>query len=251
MRSNIFNLFYSLPRLRGRVRVGAIGVVAIVLAICFASTTFAVPVVDVSQSSATEQQPLVQDQSSNSNAPQFNTKGLSFEQRLTRLEQIAAQQNQTQAMLAQLQQQVEQLQGQNDVMRHELEKLRNQQQTFYKDLNARLIVLEKPVTPAVVTPVAAIPAAPAPTTSSAEQTAYQQAYNLIAAQKYDQAVTGLQAFVKQYPNSTLVSSALYWQGEVLLVQGKQAQARTLFTQIVKKYPQSNKAAAAQAELDKK
>ena len=232
---------FALPTLRFTV---------VIFAFCFISfTTFAVPVVDVTQDSATEQ-PLVQDQSSNSNAPTFNTKGLSFEQRLTRLEQIAAQQAQTQAMIAQLQQQVEHLQGANDVMRHELETLRNQQQTFYKDLNARLIVLEKPATPAVVTPVAAVPAASTPSTPSAEQTAYQQSYNLIAAQKYDQAIAGLQAFVKQYPNSTLVPSALYWQGEVLLVQAKPAQARTLFTQIVKNYPKSNKAAAAQTELDK-
>jgi TolA-binding protein len=215
-----------------------------------ASILFASPVVvDLSQQENV-QSALVQGSGNDAvSMPSFNTARLTLEQRITRLEQIAASQTQNQALITQLQQQIEALQGQNDVLRHDMEQLKKQQQTYYQDLNTRLTALEKntaasvPVSPAASTPVPSNTA-----TISADQKAYQSAYALLGDKKYSQAIVALQGFVKQYPQSAYVPEALYWQAEVQLTQNNTAQAKILFEQLIKNYPKHPKTAAAQTEL---
>jgi tol-pal system protein YbgF len=208
-------------------------------------TAYAVPVVDVTKDEQT-QQPLLTD-SSSATAPTADTANMTNEQRIARLEQMVAAQAQMQLLdrINQLQQNVEILQGQNEILRHQLQQLQDQQRKYYQDLDQRVTALEggKKAVPAV--PVAT---GTVLTGSGDDQTAYQNAYNLLSKQQYDQALVALQTFVKQYPKSSYVPNAIYWQGEVLSAQSKNAPAAAMFQQLITQYPTSNKVPDAKLKL---
>jgi tol-pal system protein YbgF len=208
-------------------------------------TAFAVPVVDVTQDAQT-QQPLVSDSSSNA-APAADTANMTADQRIARLEQIVAAQGQMQLLdrINQLQQNVEILQGQNEILRHQLQQLQDQQRKYYQDLDQRVTALEGGKKAATAVPVAT---GTMPLGTGDDQTAYQNAYNLLSKQQYDQALVALQTFIRQYPKSSYVPNAIYWQGEVLSAQSKNAPAATMFQQLIAQYPTSNKVPDAKLKL---
>ena len=213
-------------------------------------TALAVPVVDVTKDAQT-QQALVTD--SSSAAPMaVDTSTMTSEQRIARLEQIVAAQTQMQLLdrINQMQQNVEILQGQNEILRHQLQQLQDQQRKYFQDLDQRVTTLEagKKMTPATGAPSTATSSVVSSNTSVDDQTAYQNAYNLLSKQQYDQAMVALQTFVKQYPKSTYVPNAIYWQGEVLSAQSKNALAMAMFQQLIAQYPTSNKVPDAKLKL---
>jgi tol-pal system protein YbgF len=215
------------------------------------STVFAVPVVDVTQDTQT-QQPLINDSSSAGTLPvpptSTDTSNMSAEQRIARLEQIVAAQGQMQLLdrINQLQQNVEILQGQNEILRHQLQQLQESQRKYYADLDQRVTALEGGKKALLATPVAAN--ASISTGTGDDQTAYQNAYNLLAKQQYDQALVALKTFVKTYPKSTYVPNALYWQGEVLSAQSNNGPAAVMFQQLIQQFPSSNKVPDAKLKL---
>lgn len=193
---------------------------------------------------ADDTQPLVQYQNEASN--QTDLSHLSVEERVTRLERLMAAQSSLQLLnrLNDLQQQIEILQGQNEVLRHQLQQVQKTQRKMYAALDERISALEsgkklkKPTSFSFSTPVS----------SGDDQAAYQKAYQLIAQRDYDQAITSLQAFIKQYPKSQYVPNAYYWQGEVLAAQGKNVKAMTVFNQLIKQFPDSNKVPDASLKI---
>jgi tol-pal system protein YbgF len=190
------------------------------------------------------QAPLVQDtDATKPSAATIDTSRMSVGERVARLEQMVAAQGQLQILnqLGQMQQQIEILQGQNEVLRHQLDQLQTQQRSLYADLNQRVTALEggNKVTPAVVS---------AAQENISDQDVYQQAYNLMVAKQYEQALTALQNFVKQYPQSTYVPNALYWQGEIYAMQNKPDQAKIVFQQLLQQYPNDAKAPDAKFRL---
>jgi tol-pal system protein YbgF len=225
------------------------GPIIIASVICLTSSfaVFADPLVDVTQSDS-QQQPLVQTGGQQQvTAPVVDTSNMSTDERLSRLEQIVAAQNQIQLLnrVNQLQQQVEVLSGQNDMLRYQIQQLQTQQRQFYTDLDQRISALESG-TKVAPKATAAIASSAMPATS--DQDTYQQAYNFITGRQYDQAVTALAAFVKQYPKSAYVPNALYWQGQVLAMQSKNADAQKLFTQLLTQYPNDAKVPDAKLKL---
>lgn len=83
----------------------------------------------------------------------------------------------------------------------------------------------KPVTPI---PVASPPIGRA----SSETQAYQQAYNLIAANRYDDAIARFNQFLTQYPASTQIPDANYWLGQLYLLKGQPDQATQEFRKVI-------------------
>ncbi|MSP52790.1 MAG: tol-pal system protein YbgF [Gammaproteobacteria bacterium] len=220
-------------------------IIAMGSCVLLANTALAVPVVDVTQDAQT-QQPLITDSSSTA-VSAIDTASMSSEQRIARLEQMVAAQTQMQLLdrINQLQQNVEILQGQNEILRHQLQQLQDQQRKYYQDLDKRVTVLEGGKKAATAVPVAT---GTVPLSTLDDQTAYQNAYNLLSKQQYDQALVALQTFVKQYPKSTYVPNAIYWQAEVLSAQSKNAAAATMFQQLIAQYPTSNKVPDAKLKL---
>lgn len=192
----------------------------------------------------------------------------------------APQGNLTAELLAQieaLQQEVMQLRGQVEEQAHQLETLRQQSLDRYVDLDQRLSQLQgvapgaaasattKPVDPAVApAPVAQTPvassangAAAAPVSQGTsgsskpdEQDAYREAYAKVKAQQFNAAIQAFNAFLADYPDSSLVPNAYYWLGELHLVESPQnlAGAEQAFNTLLKNYPLHNKAPDALYKL---
>lgn len=103
--------------------------------------------------------------------------------------------------------------------------------------------------PAAVGAVAAAGAAtqastPASVTASVdpvkEQQAYQAAFNLLKAGRYDQAAKAFQSFLDEYPNGKFADNAQYWLGESYYVTRNFDNAMREFNKLVTEHPDSQK-----------
>ncbi|HQV41262.1 MAG TPA: tol-pal system protein YbgF, partial [Moraxellaceae bacterium] len=79
-----------------------------------------------------------------------------------------------------------------------------------------------------------------------EKKAYLAAYDTFRTGGPDKAIAPMQAFVKQYPESSLTPGAYYWLGEFYLNASKPdlVKARQQFDTVLTKYPDNTKAPAA-------
>jgi tol-pal system protein YbgF len=169
-----------------------------------------------------------------------------------------------------MQGEMQRLRGQLEVQSYELKKLKQQQQTYYNDLDQRISMLssgkKNPVldldtaTPAVtndvdtsktntstnITPVVAKKSTS--TASTTEESSYNAAYELIQNKQFSEAITAMQTFVKQYPNGKYASNAHYWLGELFLAQHQEQNAIKEFDMVTHDYPKSNKVSAAMLKL---
>ncbi|MEF3192615.1 MAG: tol-pal system protein YbgF, partial [Halothiobacillaceae bacterium] len=157
----------------------------------------------------------------------------------TIIDEIMQRQQQLQLELRELRDLVER-QG------YEIEMLRKANKDSYADIDRRLRALEQ--SPAPVSPQAEAAAAPVPTrvlpASAApiaapvgnEQAAYDQAFALLKAGKYEQSIKAFDAFVKAHPSSPYVANAHYWSGEARYVVGNLKGALQQFELVVKGAP---------------
>jgi tol-pal system protein YbgF len=89
-------------------------------------------------------------------------------------------------------------------------------------------------------------AASTPQTSSSsvdpvkEQQAYQAAFNLLKAGRYDQAAKSFQKFLDAFPNGKFADNAQYWLGESYYVTRKFDSAMREFDKLVTTHPESQK-----------
>lgn len=137
---------------------------------------------------------------------------------LTPDQRIARLENQVQFLNAYTNQ-INSLNTQVDVLRGQIEDLNHQiaeQQKQITCLNASLANLSKTTAADSKSPSTLNVAQP----SKAEQTAYQNAYNLMAKKQYASATTAFNAFLKKYPKSTLIDNTHYWLGDLYLAQGQ-------------------------------
>lgn len=167
-----------------------------------------------------------------------------------------------------LQQEVQELRGQLEVQAHELKLLKEQQLSFYKDLDARL--RDTPVktipntTPTTDLSIGTQPQMPTASQSSApivvpavlptssdsrtnpadEQISYLAAYDFVKNKQFDEALTALQAFVIKYPHGGYTANAEYWIGELYMVKGNYAQAIDHFNVVLHDFPSSSKSGAS-------
>lgn len=158
-----------------------------------------------------------------------------------------------------LQQEIQELRGQLEVQAHEMKLLKEQQLTYYKDLDSRISGNGSAATtvkanPAVTAPKAVIaptvaqkPVAAANAASKAnpadEQISYFAAYELVKNKKYDQAIVAMQNFVQKYPQGSFTANAEYWLGELYLAQKDYKQSIAHFDIVLNQYESSSKAAA--------
>ncbi|PJD92991.1 MAG: tol-pal system protein YbgF [Legionella sp.] len=163
-----------------------------------------------------------------------------------------------------LQKELQELRGQMEVQAHELQMLKEQQLTFYKDLDARISTngAKAPSLKASTPQGSAAPTASVanPAKSSAqtiavvsngskanpadEQIAYLAAYELIKNKQYDKAIAAMQHFVQKYPQGGYSANAYYWLGELYLVKKNYTKAASYFETVLKEFPSSNKKAAS-------
>lgn len=192
-----------------------------------------------------------------------------LQQRVERLERIIQGQGLMNliARVDQLQAEVKRLNGENESLNHELEQMQKRQREMYIDLDERLQKQAQATPPQPVMPEGnmsttgepqqpmvesseTMPSnnqpAEAPTPDSAPtsvengEAAYQSALQTLRSGQYEEAITALQAFPEQYPNSEYLPNAYYWQGEAKYVLRQFADAAALFQIVIDQYPSSTK-----------
>lgn len=67
---------------------------------------------------------------------------------------------------------------------------------------------------------------------------------------YDQAIKEFGIFLKEYPESPKVASALLKQGYAYLEVGQKSQGQTVLNTLVKRFPQSQEAKLAKERLSR-
>jgi len=196
-----------------------------------------------------------------------------LDERLARVERIAANQAEMAQRIDEVQQSLRELRGRVDELEHNSEALNKQQRDLYADLDKRLAAMNGAAGAAAGAGTAgAAPGAAAPGTSadntatgtsgtsgaagasggnapsSVEQAVYSQAFDALKAGSYSVAITGFKDFLGSYPASPLAENAQYWLGEAYYVNKDYDSAAGAFRAVLKKWPDSRKAPDALLKL---
>lgn len=198
-----------------------------------------------------------------------------LEQRVERLERILDSRTLVQLLdeVELLRREIQELRGQVERQSHTLSQLKDRQRDLYLDLDRRLERVETARAAAGGEPAgsgaaaSAAPAGEAPEDSAAaaapageaalaaaatepdaatavdpvaEQQAYQDAFNLLKAGRYGEAVEAFTAFLEDYPSGRYGDNAQYWLGEAYYVTRQFEPALTEFRKLVSEYPDSQK-----------
>jgi tol-pal system protein YbgF len=196
-----------------------------------------------------------------------------LEDRISRLENIIANQNQQLAQLDNMQTQIQELRGNIELLTNENSQLKQQQITYFTDLDQRLQEQEKQVSrspslgkdtakvnsatasvpvmdPKKTGEVALLPLSAAPLAAGTSPPAendnvpYDAAFNLLKEKKYPEAIKQFKTFLTAYPESRYVPNAHYWLGELYLAQAQTPEAKEEaekeFTLLINQYPQHPK-----------
>jgi tol-pal system protein YbgF len=83
-------------------------------------------------------------------------------------------------------------------------------------------------------------AAAAPKPGVSDKQAYQTAFDLLQARKYDEAAKAFTQFLSGYASSPLADNAQYWLAQSHYVQRQFNVALPEFQKVIEKYPQSSK-----------
>ena len=188
-----------------------------------------------------------------------------LEARMIRIEKIVNNQS-----LIELANQLDQLRSETTALRGDIEQLRHdtdgaasRQKELYVDVDKRLQSLEQaergaafappPQTPSSPPASSAPPPRSAPATAAAggavaaapkpgvsDKQAYQTAFDLLQARKYDEAAKAFTQFLSGYASSPLADNAQYWLAQSHYVQRQFNVALPEFQKVLDKYPQSSK-----------
>jgi tol-pal system protein YbgF len=89
---------------------------------------------------------------------------------------------------------------------------------------------------------------PGPADQSAARNQYDEAMNLLARARYDEARAAFRAFADNNPKDALAPQAVYWVGNIAFVQKDYSAAAVAFAEQIKKYPTSPQGAESMLKL---
>lgn len=176
-----------------------------------------------------------------------------------------------------LQKEIQELRGQLEVQAHELNELKQQQLSFYQDIDARLNPSAAPVKPQAVQSQSEIKQNPTPlpqeTSTEAslkvhpaneiartppsvgtrlnpadEQISYLAAYDLIKQKQFPKATLAMEQFVYKYPHGGYSANAHYWLGELYLANKNYPAAMTQFGIVIHDFKASSKYAPSRLKM---
>jgi tol-pal system protein YbgF len=169
--------------------------------------------------------------------------------RLIRIERVIENESliELSTQLTQLQAETASLRGEIETLRYESENSAARDRDLYIDVDTRLQNLEQGQTRVV--PPAGVGAQTAPSQAAApaavgDQEAYNAAFGLIQARRYEEATRAFTDFLVVYPSSALRDNAQYWLAETYYVRRQFAVALPEFQTVLDAYPQSAKLADA-------
>ena len=166
------------------------------------------------------------------------------------------------------------LNGQIEVLAYDIKLSQNRQKDFYIDLDSRLRRIEQTnvgsdTNPSVVEGVPAVPVAPAapvapvapvsPAASAApiisdtvaadaENSDYQEAFNMFKIGRFKGAVSKFKSFNENYPTSELLPSSHYWIGNSYYAMRDFKRAIFVQQELIKDFPDSDKVPDAMLNL---
>ena len=163
--------------------------------------------------------------------------------------------------LGDLRREVAELRNQVELQQHEVEDLRRRQSALYNDLDQRLRGREGQQTaagpgstlfaesterriannePGLSSDERIIATAPSTIASAEEQTAYDNAFELLGQSQYAEAITAFDLQIKSFPGGSLADDAQYWIGESHYVNRNLKAALTAYEQLTEVYVTSNR-----------
>jgi tol-pal system protein YbgF len=209
------------------------------------------PVVDVNQSNNVVSSGSTL--SSNLNASDLETR-LAVIERI--VESRSDSQQRMQQQLDMLQSDVDTITGSIELHNHQLEKILERQRELFLELDKRFEGLQQQgasvasnINNAGSGSATDNTSAPTVQSSQSEQSAYQDAVNLILKDRdYEKAVPAFRTFLTQYPNSDLSDNAHYWLGQLLYNKQDWDGASEQFSEVVNNFTSSPKRADSLLKL---
>ena len=165
-----------------------------------------------------------------------------MEARLIRIERVVENESliALASQISQLQAETQSLRGELETLRFESETSSERQRDLYVDVDQRLQDLEQSQARAATLPAAG-GAGPGSTQAAVnDQQAYDTAFALIQARRYDEAAAAFERFLTTYPSSSIRDNAQYWLAETYYVRRQFDQALPQFQRVLDTYPQSAK-----------
>lgn len=187
---------------------------------------------------------------------------LSTEERLIRLERMVNSNGMIDVMVRveSMQSELQRLQGEIEVQKHTLVEIKKRQRDLYIDIDRRLLQIERGsgVSSSSLPPLSknsdgsdsnAVKSsnskgAKKSGDSQSEQIAYQKAFDLLKASRYDKATRSFRQFLNDYPDGRYAHIAQYWLAETSYHTRKFDIAVKDYEKLIEEYPKSPKRADA-------
>jgi tol-pal system protein YbgF len=148
------------------------------------------------------------------------------------------------ARLQQMEQEIQQLRNANEQLQEQLRRVEQDARDRYIELDRRLRA-----------DVGGTSMAPAQTQGSSDDSddqaatrAYRVARDLMTERRYEEAASGFEQFITDFPTSGLLADAWFWLGEVRLLLRENAQAEAAYQRVLADFPASDKRADALFKL---
>ena len=195
---------------------------------------------------------------------------VSAEERLNRMERIVNSKGLIDIMVRveSMQNELQRLLGEIELQNHSLDEIKKRQRDLYVDIDRRLLQIERRSGTSITStpqpqsriqrPMAekgkAVPESPrlipAPATpkvikkKEGEQVAYQKAFDLLRALRYEKATQAFRQFLNDYPDGRYAHIAQYWLAETSYHTRKYDIAVDDYQKLIDQYPKSPKRADA-------
>lgn len=150
--------------------------------------------------------------------------------------------------IQQLQSEVDALKGTVELQQFKLDQLNEKRLQDYINLDKRLAELGKPGGRNTTETVKTSAGSASQDVSGKELERYKAAQALARKGEFAQASQEFELFIKTYPESRYVPSAMYWLADSALQQQQQKQAADLWSRLIEQYPKHHKAPAAHYKL---
>lgn len=142
----------------------------------------------------------------------------------------------------QMEQELQQLRGANEQLQEQLRRLEQDGRERYIELDRRL----RAGGGAGLAPSGE--AGMATTDDASAVRVYRAARDLMTERRYDEAASGLEQFIAEFPDSDLQADAWFWLGEVRLLLRENDQAEQAYQRVLSDFPASDKRADALFKL---
>ena len=191
----------------------------------------------------------------------------SINERLERMERLVNSKGLVDVMVRveNMQTELQNLLGEIELQKHALSEIKKRQRDLYVDIDRRLLQIERRSVASTSPPISASTPTPAPvnkidvvsptvpskkptSTQSAkkegEQVAYQKAFDLLRALRYEKATHAFRQFLTDYPDGRYAHIAQYWLAETSYHTRKYDIAVQDYQTLINQYPKSPKRADA-------